>query len=175
MKFGKVTQNDSNDLRRQSDSGRHTLLMVVVLTAVNLVMLVTDAGRYFLFSASVPYYLTAFCLGMDGGAGGIGQFTTVALVISAVIVAAYLLCWFLGRKKSGWYVVALVMFAVDTLVLLALAVLLDILAESIMDLVFHGVVVFSLLQTILAERKIKKAAVAENPAYVDPWDQVSHQ
>ena len=177
MKLGNVNQNTTDDLRRQSQSNRHTLLMVIIFTAVNLAMLVSDAGRYFLFSASVPYYLTAFCIGMDYGLGvdGIGRFTTVALVISAVIIAVYLLCWLLGKKKSGWYVVALVMFTLDTLVLLAMTLLLDIFTESIMDLVFHAMVIFSLFQLIAAEKKMKKNAVQEAPKEVDPWDQVSVQ
>ena len=149
MKLGNVNQNTTDDLHRQSQSNRHTLLMVIIFTAVNLAMLVSDAGRYFLFSASVPYYLTAFCMGMDYGLGvdGIGRFTTVALV----------------------------MFTLDTLVLLAMTLLLDIFTESIMELVFHAMVIFSLCQLTAAEKKMKKNAVQEAAKEVDPWDQVSVQ
>ena len=36
---------------------RHNLLLVVIFTAVNIGLLVAQSNSYFLFSASIPYYL----------------------------------------------------------------------------------------------------------------------
>ena len=38
-------------------SARHNLLLVVIFTLVNIVLLVAQSNSYFLFSASIPYYL----------------------------------------------------------------------------------------------------------------------
>lgn len=150
-------------LLKQFAGARSSLLMILIFTVINLVMLLTDAGRYFLFSASVPYYLTAFGMGMDIGMGaeGIGTFTLVGLGISAVALVLYLLCWLLSKKRPGWLTVALVAFVLDTVALVALCLALDMLTESIMDLVFHAWVVWELFQGISANKKLKKLAEAE--------------
>lgn len=167
-------------LLKQVAGARSSLLLLLILTVVNLVMLLSDSGRYFLFSASVPYYLTAFGMGMDLelGAAGIGTFTMIALGISAVILVLYLLCWLLSKKRPGWFVVALVAFVLDTLALLGLCLALDVLTESVLDLVLHAWVIWELFQAVSANSKLKKMAAQEEipveaPAAaqeVDPWD-----
>ena len=104
-----IDKNSREYLENKMKSARHSLLLVLIFTVVNLVLLLADGNTYFLFSASVPYYLTAFGMGMDAEMG-ISVFTTTALVISAVILAAYLLCWIFSKRRVGWYVVALVLF-----------------------------------------------------------------
>jgi hypothetical protein len=167
-------------LLKQFAGARSSLLIVLIFTVVNLAMLLLDSGTYFLFSASVPYYLTAFGMGMDIGLGAdsIGTFTLVALGISAVVVAFYLLCWLLSKKRPGWLVAALVAFILDTVALVLVCLAFDALVDSVMDFVFHGWVIISLIQGISANGKLKKlpaeafAPEAEEPAAapVDPWD-----
>lgn len=164
-------------LMKQMATARSSLLIVLVFTLVNMVMLLVDSGRYFLFSASVPYYLTALAMGMDMGMGydGIGTFTTIALVISVLVLVWYLLCWLLSKKRPGWYIAALVAFILDTLVLLGFSLLLEMMADNIMDFVFHAWVIVELIQAISANSKLKKmplqAPEAGPEAGVDPWNQ----
>ena len=180
MKNNVVDKTSPEYLQKQAASSRSSLLIVLIFTVVNLAMLLLDSGTYFLFSASVPYYLTAFGIGMDIGLGasGIGTFTIIGLAISAVILAWYLLCWLLSKKRSGWMVAALVTFLLDTAALVALCLAMDALAESVMDLVFHAWVIWVMIQSISAGKKLKnlpaealapEAAQAEAPASL-PWD-----
>lgn len=157
-------------LLKQMSGARSSLLVVLIFTVVNLAMLLLDSGRYFLFSASVPYYLTAFGMGMDMGFGsdGIGTFTLVALGISAVILVLYLLSWLLSKRRPGWLVAALVLFILDTLALVGLSLAMDVLAESIMDFVFHGWVVIELIQGISANGKLKKLVAEFDPNAEEP-------
>ena len=127
-----VDKNSREYLENKMKSARHSLLLVIIFTIVNLVLLLADGNTYFLFSASVPFYLTVFGMGMDAEMG-ISVFTTTALVISAVILAAYLLCWIFSKRKVGWYTVALVLFIIDTALLVLMALSFDVLADSIMD------------------------------------------
>ncbi len=145
-------KNSPQELQRKVDSGRHNLLLVMIFTVINLVLLLTNANRYFLFSASVPYYLTVFGLVWDGVLEGasMGTFTITALVISGVILSLYLLCWLLAKKQVGWYVVAAVLFAADTAFLLW--VNMDALMESLLDLVFHAWVLAGLVQSIVCHK-----------------------
>lgn len=170
MKSNNIDVNSRQYLEGKLKGARHSLLLVLVFTVVNLVLLLTDGNTYFLFSAAVPYYLTGFGIGMDYGTGS-HVFTTTALVISAIILVAYLLCWIFSKKKVGWYVVALVLFILDTVLLVLMALALDLLRDSIMDLVFHAWVVVELCRALSAHKKLKNMPpepVAEEPAPVAP-------
>ena len=39
------------------NTARHNILSVVIFTLINIILCVTNSGRYFLFSAFVPYML----------------------------------------------------------------------------------------------------------------------
>ena len=151
-------------------SGRHNLLLVVVFTVVNLVLLLTNSGSYFLFSAYIPYFLGD--LGMDlcgkypaeyyemyhGDVESIEFYDTsllaVLVAIAAVITGLYLLCWFLAKKpRVGFLVFALVLFAIDTAFML---MIFGINFEMILDIVFHAWVIISLVNAIISYHKIKK-------------------
>ena len=150
-------KNSPEALQKQFDAARNTLLMAVILTAVNMVMSVTEAGYYFLFSISVPYYMTVFFVGMQG------------MVIGLVILAVYLLCW-AKSKKTGWMVAALVLFALDTLVLVGLAVLMGSLLAFLLDLVFHGAVLVTLIQGVIASKKLQNVEAPKLEAYIHVQD-----
>lgn len=71
-----VDKNSREYLLRQVANGRYSLLLIVILTVVNLIMTILDTNTYFLFSASVPYYLVFVGMGIengfvDGGAGAV--------------------------------------------------------------------------------------------------------
>ena len=169
-----VDKNSRAYLTGKIASGRHSLLLILLFTIVNLVMVVLDSGTYFLFSASVPYYLTAFAKGIDNGfAEGPwpenGTYTMVALIISAVILLLFLLCWFLSKKRTGWLVPALVLFALDTLALVwfTLEIASDP-VDNIVDFVFHFWAIWELFQAIRCGSKLKKLPSGiQNPDQYD--------
>ena len=157
-----VDRNSPEYLLGKMASGRHSLLLILLFTVVNLVMVVLDSGTYFLFSASVPYYLTAFAKGIDNGfADGPwpenGTYTIAALFISGVILLLFLLCWLLSKKRTGWLVPALVLFVLDTLALVwfTLEIAVDP-AGNIVDFVFHFWAIWELFQAIRCGSKLKK-------------------
>lgn len=154
MQTNSVDKNSPEYLQNKLSSARHSLLLVVIFTVINLILLLCDGQTYFLFSASVPYYLTLFGMLMDAGAGG-SVFTVTALVIAAACLAAYLLCWLLSKKRIGWYVVAMVLFILDTVMLLWMSVSLDILTDNVIDLLIHGWVLVELAQALRAHKKLK--------------------
>lgn len=156
-------------LLKQTAGARASLLAVLIFTVVNLAMLLLETDRYFLFSASVPQYLTAFGMGFDMGLGylSFGPFTAIALVVSAVVLVLYLLCWLLSKKRPGWLIAALVFFIIDTVALLVVSLLLEILTENILDLVIHAWVLFELIQGISANYKLEKMIAEFDPSDPD--------
>lgn len=147
-------------------SARHNLLLVVIFTAVNIGLLVAQSNSYFLFSASIPYYLVDLGMFLCGKypmeyyaeMGAVeffpNSFLVVMIVIAVVILGLYLLSWFLSKKpRVGWMIFSLVIFVLDTLFML---LIMGINADMILDIVFHGWVVISLISGISSYFKLKK-------------------
>lgn len=149
-----VDKNSREYLTQKRNTGRSTLLLILIFTVINIVTLVTETDYYFLFSAAVPYYLTVF--GMIFDEWVIGTFTTTALVVAAVILAVYLLCWLLSKKRRGWLIAALVLFIVDTVALLLFSLALEMLADNILDFLFHGWAIWELIAAWKADKKLQE-------------------
>lgn len=166
------TQSPRQVLESKFASARHNILLVVVFTAINIFLLVTNSNTYFLFSAYIPYILVDFGMllcGMypsefyTGEFGGMEfldkSFFAITLGVAVVILILYLLSWILSKKdRVGWMIFALVFFSIDTVLMLLLN---GIAVESIIDVVFHGWVIFSLSSGIHAYYKSKKIPLEE--------------
>ena len=161
-------------LERRYASARMNLLWVVLFTAINIVLLVSNSYTYFLFSAFIPYAIVDYGMIVCGKYpadfyGDLSQYqffdTTVLVIliaVAAVICVLYLLCWIFSKKRRvAWLIVGLVFFALDTVFML----LGGISADRILDIVFHGWVIISLTGGIIAHSKLKKLP-AEEPAPV---------
>ena len=153
-------------LQTKFNNARANLLAAVAFTGINIVLLFVDASSYFLFSIFVPYFITLMAMLVTGKLPAEfyaedwagyefldGSVFWIVLVIAIVIIGLYLLSWFLSKKnKVGWLVFALVIFCIDTLLMLFLQGM----SESIMDIIFHVWVIVSLTSGIIAYNKLKK-------------------
>ena len=174
MPFIPTAAATERTLKMKYKTARMNLLAMVILTAFNLVMLVTKSDTYFLFSASVPYFLTLFSM-VWCGLHPEYVITDVAyldpvvfyccLAISLVILGLYLAAFFLSKKSPGWLILALVMFLLDTGILLLVSGL-DF--SGLIDLVFHAWVIVYLCLGISANRKL--AALAEEQPATAPTE-----
>ena len=168
------TNNDSPQheiLSSRFSSTRHNLLLIVVFSLVNILLLVTNSGTYFLFSAFVPYMFVDYGMYFCGlypaeyYEPNTEFFHTsvmvVCCIIAAVVLILYLLCWIFSKKpRVGWVIAALVFFVIDTIVmLLSVASLI----ENIIDILFHAYVIFSLSRGIYSYYKLKKLPVEPDP------------
>lgn len=161
-------------LERQYASARMNLLWVVLFTAINIVLLVSNSYTYFLFSAFIPYAIVDYGMIVCGKYpadfyGDLSQYQfldstvlVVLIAVAAVICVLYLLCWIFSKKRRvAWLIIGLVFFALDTVFML----LGGISADRILDILFHGWVIISLTGGIIAHSKLKKLP-AEEPAPV---------
>ncbi len=169
------------NLEQRFHSARRSLLAVAVFTVINLVLLVTNSNAYFVFSAFIPYFLTGLGMMLCGRfpAEDYGEdflemefldpsFLTVMIAISVVILCLYLLSWYLSRnRKTGWLIVAFIMFVADTAGMLLLSA--D-LTSSILDIIFHAWVLFDICVAINVAGRLKGlpgeegASPAQEPA-----------
>ena len=153
-----ANQNEDKNSREYQEQllsrSRGYLLTVIIFTIINLVLLVLEQGTYFLFSASVPYYLTVLSQMMDGAA--LGQNTTMALVISAVILVGYFLCWLLSAKKPVWLTVGMCIFILDTVALIYVALkLMESPLNGIVDLLIHALLIWEMSKGVTAAKNLK--------------------
>ena len=146
-----------------------SLLLIVILTVVNLIMTILDTNTYFLFSASVPYYLVFVGMGIengfvDGAWNVKGTLTYTGLVIALVIVAVYLLCWLLSKKRAGWLTAALVLFIIDTVALVVITfALYDSPVGKLVDFLLHIWAIVELVLAVRGSRKLKELPPTEEP------------
>ena len=164
--------SDRQKLINRFASGRGVLLSIVLFTALNIVLLVTNSNTYFLFSAFIPYALVDYGMYFCGKypaefyEGDLSEYQfwgdsvlIVLVVIAVVILVLYLLCWLFSKKpRVGWLIAGLVFFAMDTVLMLLLG------GEAFMtalDLLFHGWALFSLIFGIISYYKLKKLPAEE--------------
>ena len=153
-------------------ASRMNLLIVVIFTLINIVLLVTNADSYFLFSAFIPYFIVSIGMLMCGRfptdfyTDGLEEiefiddsFFIMTLVIAAAIMLFYLLAWTLSSKnRVGWLTFALVLFGIDTVVMLLMG---GFEIESLIDILFHGLVIYYLISGIIAHNNIKRLPIEE--------------
>lgn len=168
--------NDDPRIQRQAmaskyNAARSNLLLLVIFSAINLIMLATGAGTYFLFSASVPYiitYLGMFFCGMypkEMYEGLEGMYFLdkslffILLAISALILVIYLLCWLFSKDgKVKWLKLALVLFSIDTLVMFLYY---GFAINMIVDIIFHVWVIVIMVMGIKAHKKLNDMPAEE--------------
>lgn len=164
---GKEQLTPREAILNRYNSSRASLLFAIVFTAVNMILVFCDSSRYFLFSLFVPYFLTYMGMFITGTlpAEVYGEeFATmeflsskalaIMLVIAVVILIVYILVWFFSRNgKGGWLIFSLVIFVIDTIAMLLVQ---GIAADSILDLAFHGWVIFDLSRGIYAYSQLKR-------------------
>ncbi len=159
-------------LEARYNKSRHNLLLVLIFTVINIVLLVTNANSYFLFSAYVPYMLVDLGMDMCGmypaeyyGADYSEyvflnpSFFAICLGIAIVILAMYLLSWIFSKKaRVGWLIFSVVFFVLDFIILLLVV---EINSSIMIDIVFHVWVIVSLMMGIISHFKLKKLPVEE--------------
>lgn len=142
-------------------SARSTLLVAVLFTVLNVVLLLIGSNRYFLYSATIPYYLTFFGYMFDHFT--VGTYTLTGLTMAVVPIIALALCYFLSKRDSRWLTGATVVFGLDTAAMAAMLLWSGDVGASLLDIIFHGWVLYSLIRGVKAAGGLKNTPVSESP------------
>ena len=160
--------SERQNLQNKYNICRANLLLVMIFSIVNMVLPAVGSQSYFLFSAFVPFFLAYL------GADATGMFSDeyyatyyapgefealdisfliVMMAIALVIVALYFLCWIMSKKHGiGWIITALVLFGLDTILMFLIQ---GVAIDAILDIVFHGWVIYYLIVGIVSYLKLK--------------------
>ncbi len=163
----RINSNDSPEKKYKGYISN--LLAIVLLTTINIVLLFAEGDRYFLFSAYIPYFIVDYAmylcglypLEFYGELEGI-QFYDKSVLIGAIIVAAiiilsYLLCWFMAKKrKQGALIFALAFFSLDTAVMVGQNGL-----SVLMELIFHVIILIFIILAMVNCAKLNNKKQTE--------------
>ena len=131
-------------------NARNNLLLVIIFSLINIVLCAVGSDTYFLFSATIPYFISI--LGVTYALEyGLTASIYVGCIIAVIFVVPYLLCWIFSKKHYGWIIGALVYFILDTVFLLVF--FLDV--SMLMDILFHVWVLVALIIGIVNGKKFK--------------------
>lgn len=141
-------------LKKWIKTAKSTILIVAVLTIVNTVLIAVNADTVFTFSAYIPQLITAVFaeLALEEGNNSL---IFIGAAISIFIALIYVAIWQGSKKKDSLITVSLVLFSIDSGVLLFDAVsYFDV--SFIIDIFFHGWVIFDLIMGVSSYSKLKK-------------------
>ncbi|MBR4072110.1 MAG: APC family permease [Clostridia bacterium] len=154
-----MTNNPNNAqlsvTKTKYQGARANLLLMIILTAVNIVLLFTNAEYMLLFSATVPYF--AVVVGM---ATQIDVMIAVSVCFAVAILLIYFLCWFMSKKHHGWMTGALVMFIIDTFAMILMYVSMGDF-YGVLDVVIHVWVLYYLIIGVKSGKQLKDAPEEE--------------
>lgn len=139
-------------LTQQKASGRWMILLIVIFTVLNMVLLVCGTERYFLFSADIPHYLTYYGMQMDGGFGG---YFVAMLIVALLLLGGYVMSWLRVSKNGMWLKVALILWTMDTVALIAMAIGMQMFQSRIMDLAIHALLLWEIFQAFRANKRLE--------------------
>lgn len=135
-------------------NARRNLLLMMAFTVINVIVLSVGSDTMLLFSATLPYMAAIF-------APEFGVPVIAALLIGLAFIVPYLLCWIFSKKRWGWMIVALILFAFDTLLMIGMYLLVGGLADGIFDIVIHIWVLYYLIIGVRYGAKLKKMPIEE--------------
>lgn len=195
--------NEREKLIRRATSARVNIVFLICLTVVNIALLFFDSNTYFLFSASVPFYLIEFAAFFTGSLPASAYyepmdsynfyprgFLWLAIAVAVIIIALYAVCFFsiASKKKdengdevttfsTAWIVTATVLFAIDSLAYIGLLLSTsEFGTSSIIDLLIHIYVIATFIMGAISAAKLKKlpAVPTENETDV-PAEENEHE
>ena len=153
------------NLLRQQKLARYLLLATVIATVVNVALLLGGGDLMIPYCASLPYYLAwlgkAFDNGLQVVGSYVGEFTRTGMLMCFVLLVVWLVVWYLSRRRLAWLKVGLGLVIADTALLLLIGLLLfGSPVSSLLELIFHGVVIWEIAKGIQAWNQLDAAAQA---------------
>ena len=153
QEYGKV----SKEIRNYKIA-RMNVLLFIVFTVLNLFMLLID--RYFLFS--VYTVLVCFATGfglkeaaIEAGAASPNLYLGIGIAFGLAILAVFFVMWLLSKKRRWAMIVLLVLFSLDSAVVLGGMIYLGDFTMLI-DLAIHGVMLYYLILGVKASGELQK-------------------
>ena len=159
MQTQQTTVSPRQVAEQKYKSARMNLLLMIAMTLFNVVMLLAGSWSVLLFSATVPYFAVAV-----GVMSALDIFLYPCLIFAGICLLTYFICWIFSKGHYGWMIAAMVLFIIDTLALVAIVIFSGD-YSSIVDVLFHGWVLYYLVMGVKTGAQLKNMP-PEEPAPV---------
>jgi len=152
-----LTPGTQENLEKKFTLSRNNLLAVIAFTCVNIVLALTNADFYFLYSASIPLYFL-FLDSVFYTLTDTFSFSSLGIIAAFASVSLYGIFWVLSKNYKGFIIAALAYFSIDVFVTLLLLASMagDLEVFSIIELLFMGWIMFHLINGTIAWAKMRK-------------------
>ncbi len=134
---------------------RFNLMFMVILSVVNVMSVYFSNNAIMPFSSAISTYSTYFGVLISNEQGSSGIFLYVGLLMAAIVLGALLLCYFKSKVNPLFFLIALVIIVIDTVVLLAVFVV-NAFASTLLfvDLIVHIMTIFYLRSALNSHKQL---------------------
>lgn len=146
----------STSARRIYDAARFAILGLVLITVLNVFLALLGTDSYYVSSVFAAFFFSVVAEGALG------------VILAAVLVAPFVVAFFLSKKNRVWMIVALVLTALDLLFVFYIGIALDMLVYRILDILAHIFVIVILVLGVINGKKLKQQEAAAEEAATYP-------
>jgi len=133
---------------------RNNLLAVIAFSVINIILAAFNVNTSFLFSATIPQFVFSLGKSLDNEIGS-SLFMIIGLILAFSIIASYFIFWALAKRIRVFVLVALIFFSIDSLVLLMFILKLEYNFSYLLEIAFHGWILFYMINGVKAWSKIR--------------------
>ncbi len=144
-----VSASQASIYQQKYKNSRSNLLLMIGFTAINIILLAFGSDVMLLFSATVPYLTVLFGIEFENSIA-----LLICITLAVINICIYLLCWFFSKKHPAWMIVSLVLFSIDTLVMLGLYLISGDFS-GVLDIAIHIWVMYYLIVGVSTGFKLK--------------------
>ena len=155
-------------------TARIVLMVMIVLSFINLILIIIGSRLQFTVSASFPFFAVRGGEILDANSYLNTQLGFILGCVASVIwIGLFVLCFVFSKKKLGFMIAAAALFAADCLFMIPNFVFYiwifdGEVTSSVIEVLFHIWILWSLIAGCLAGRKLKKkyGTLTPDPARV---------
>lgn len=133
---------------------RNNLLAVVAFSVVNVILTLAGSGVSFLFSATFPMFSVEIG-DLLAKQSGNKAYLTAAVIVAFIAIGFYFVCFLFSKEHKTFILVALVLFGLDTLLLLWILSSSAFDISALIDVAFHAWVLYYLIIGVKAWSDLK--------------------
>jgi len=130
---------------KKFNAARGNLLLMIIISAVNLVLTAADSNLYLLFSALLPLLFVELWWGLAFG-----------VIMAVVILLAYFACYILSGRRRVFILPALILFVIDCLVIVWAIWAFGFGATYWLDIAFHVWIMYYLVTGAIAWGRLRR-------------------
>lgn len=146
----------STSPQRVYDAARYAILGLILITVLNIVLGLLDSDNYYVSSVFTAFFMSIVVEG------------AVGVILAALILAPFVIAFFLSKKNRVWMIVALVLTALDLLFVIVVGILGEELPLYILDILAHIFVIVILVLGVINGKKLKQQEEAAEEAAAYP-------